>query len=360
MANILLLSPWNAVCGVAEMAHFLSGALRARGHKIYVVANKFAGDYYPVTCRPDDEGVDGPVERLFETGFQPIPIERTFFYGPRIQDLVVANKIGVVVINYQDFIFCNKPALNNLVSWLISQRIRVIFTFHDDCVSPTLLIPNGAKVVVPPSLDNSFPNATVIDQGIPEFPHLTDEPPQLHSDEWLLTCFGLGRNKINQLIKVVEGLNARLLRLTNDRLICLKIHTVKPEQSQEIERSACVQIEFGYLPPEQLASSLYNSHACIIWYPQIQGHSTSSAFRFAQGSRVPIVCNRSNWVSDQVGNNCWLEIDDADEAMSFKVALQALLSPAYDTYRAETTMAQHEKAKRSGWSVVAKQYEQLF
>lgn len=358
MANILLLSPWNAVCGVAEMAHFLSGVLRARGHKIYVAANKFAGNYYPVTCRPDDEGVDGPVERLFGTGFEPERLDALFFDLVRIQAMVASYNIDVLLLNFQDFLFPAKAALSLLLNWASSANIQVLIAFHDDCVSPTLFLPGGARVVVPPTLSNCFPNATVIDQGIPEFPGLTDEPPQLPSDEWLLTCFGLGRNKTNQLIGLITGLNA--LPQYHGREIRLNIHVVKPEQAHDIQKADCVRIEFGYLPPEKLARSLYNSHACVIWYPEIQGRSTSSAFRFAIGSRVPIICNRTNWVSDMQGNKCWLEIYNAMEEESFGMALCHLLSPAYDAYRAETTLAQHEKAKRSGWSVVAEQYEQLF
>jgi len=340
--KILLISPWNTICGVSEMAHFLVQALEARGHQFVILANRFAGEYQPVGVRQDGSNV----HRLFGTGFAPEG-ERAFDLD-RAMELLTAERPDVVALNYQDFTMPDKRRLNGLLQAAKDLGCRTALLLHDDCVSRELVTGTFDYVITPPSVE--FFRGVTIDQGIPE---VQLSPAHLSAHKWNIACFGLGRNKSQRLIEVVRTINERsLLTLP----IQLTIHAARPQQ---LEHSTETTVIAGYLDVTHLAQHLHDSHACVIWYPEIAGRSTSSAFRFAVGSLVPIICNRSNWVADQAGNGCWIEVPQ-DTPEAFQAAIIRTFQPrTYTVMRDRMTRLQRLAIQRSGWSEIARQYEAL-
>ena len=340
------------MCGVSEMGYFLVSALEARGHTFEIFANKFAGEYYPV---PDHVRNDGPnVQRIFGTGFHPDQASRNEFDDQAVR--LALKGAEVLIVNYQDYVVCNKAALNAVVEYAHYLKLRVIFCFHDDCVSDTLCLRPDDIRVVPPSLAPFFPG-TVIDQGYPEF-RLKGAPASENDANWCIACFGMGRNKTQALMDVVQDINSRHLL---DKPLWVHLSVGKPNQFADFEDAADLIIRRGYTSPETLAERIHACHACVIWYPEIQGHSTSSAFRFAVGAKVPIIANRTNWVADQRGNGCWIEVPDEGAAGWFQYAILRLFLPGrYATVRARLEAAQTRKIQESGWSRIAESYEQLF
>lgn len=345
--KIALLSPWNTICGVSEFAHFLVEALEYRGHEVQVFANRFAGEYYPVGIRQD-----GPnVQRVFETGFQPDAEQRQHFNVIAIESYFTVKQPDVLLINYQDYVFCNKEALSVICSIARRFNVKICWTLHDSCISPSTPISPTDKVITPPSV--TFSSGRTIDQGIPEL-HLPVREHSIDKPFWGIGCFGLGRNKTEALIKVVTEINnTGVLK----KPIELLIQQGKPGEGY-IHTKSGVSVRKGYLEAKQLGELLNYEDAVVIWYPDIQGQSTSSAFRFAVGSQVPIIANRSNWVADQKGNGCWIEVPD-DDAGCFEDTIIGLFNEeTYPLRRAQMEILQRQKIAECGWSEIARQYEE--
>lgn len=354
--NIGFITPWNTICGVSEFAHFLGGALEARGHELTIFANRYAGEYFPVEVR-----TDGPnVARIFETGFQADPAARQYFDFTAFQLLFTKRQCDVLLVNYQDYVLVNKPALNAAMQFARDRGARIILCFHDSCISPHLALSVAHACVFPPAMvrEATFSTAVFIDQGIPEFDitQVVGPPVEAHQ-KWKLSGFGLGRNKAQELIGLIHKLNrSGLLR----RPVSLQINAPKPNQEFTLPPTDEVVVTRGYLDPLHLAYHLHNTHACVIWYPEIAGISTSSAFRFAVGSRVPIICNQTNWVRDQRDNGCWVEVPGDDPEPFWQAIIGLFNEQTYLAQRLAMDEAQARKTMRSGWSEIAQQYEELF
>ena len=75
---------------------------------------------------------------------------------------------------------------------------------------------------------------------------------------------------------------------------------------------------------------------------------------------MPIICNQTNWVADQRGNGCWIEVPQ-DTPEAFKAAIIRTFQPhSYAMMRDRMTRLQRLAIQRAGWSEIARQYEALF
>ena len=348
--KLALISPWGTICGVSEMAHFLVQALEARGHQFTIFANQFAGEYQSAGIRLDTVHT----HRIFGTGFAPEGLDfdptkyNREFDLKRFAEIFTAERPDVVLLNYQDFLYPDKKRLNGALQLARDCGTKTVLLLHDDCVSRDLATGVFDHIVCPPSIE--FLRAVTIDQGIPEFGEMVPAAPDSY---WWISCFGLGRNKTAALQAVVREINeGRLLRYP----LKLQISAAKPLDLTEDDYTTILP---GYVPERVLASRLHASHACVIWYPDLAGRSTSSAFRFAVGSKVPIICNRSNWVADQLGNGCWVEVPDGSPEAMRDAIIRTFQTRSYDLLRERMTRMQEKAIQRAGWSEIARQYEGL-
>jgi hypothetical protein len=353
--RIAIITPWNAVCGVSEFANFLVEALEKRGHTFEIFANFFAGEYekIPETVRKD--GLN--VHRIFQTGFHHDPYIGQQFDVIEVEATIVSKKIDLLILNYQDFIYRNKSALNIILEFCKNNRIKTFILFHDSCISPELDTSLADHLVFSPAVYQyqSHSKALTLDQGIPEF----DFPNAQYSpttDRWWISCFGMGRNKIDSLIKVVEDINSeKMLEHTlHIHLLCRHGHY------DEYKGHKYVLVDQGYVEARSLADCLHDSDAVVIWYPDINMQATSSAFRFAVGSKTPIIANRSAWICDMLGNGCFVEVERDYPELFKRAIIKLFQKDTYPVAREKMTILQQKLIDRSGWSKIAETYEHYF
>jgi glycosyltransferase involved in cell wall biosynthesis len=355
MSNIAFLSSWNAVCGVAEFAKFLATEFHKNGHEITIFKNFFAGDYteVPEKCKVK-LGEEYPI---FQTGFDPT--NSTFFDHITFEN-EIHHGIDILIVNYQDYLLTNKPALNEAIRYCKKLEIKVFILFHDSCISPQLDLSLADYLVFPPSVSQfqAHSKAICIDQGIPEFNRNEFqywEEAQI-DESWFIGCFGMGRNKISDLVQIVDEIN-------EEKVLSYPIDiglNGRAGHYQEYENHPHVFLNLGYVEAQELASRLHTMHACVIWYPDIAQQSTSSAFRFAVGSKTPIICNRSNWVADQIGNGCWVEVEKDDPQLFKQAIIKTFQKETYPVLREKMGILQQKLIDQKGWSKIAKEYGRYF
>lgn len=347
--NIAFLTPFNAICGVAEVSRNLVLELRKKNF-IDILANRFAGEYYHV---PDLEILfDTSYNQVFDTGFEA---------GDKKLDvdkvLEVVKNDDCLLVNYQDYLFPDKQGLNTVLNKAKEMAKSTYVMLNDSCLSLELDWGAIDGFIVPPGLKGITPKTKtfIIDQGIPEY---EPQMQQRHSqrDYWHIACFGLGRNKTQALIELVGDINDKKLLPIK---VTLNIYISKPNQYGEFLESDNVRIFRGYLPQEDLLHCIHDNDACVIWYPDIQARSTSSAFRFAIGAQVPIISHQTNWIADWEGKGVWLDAG-SDSKEAYKDAIVRLFQEnTYDMTRDRLTRIQKIAIELKGWSVVASLYEMV-
>ena len=354
--RIGIITSWNAVCGVSEFANFLVEALEKRGHTFEIFANLFAGDYEKI---PEEVRKDGPnVSRVFETGFNPDPYNRQFFDVIEIEATIVSKKLEIIFLNYQDFLFPNKPALNIIIEFCKNNGVKTFILTHDSCISPELNVSDCTHIVFSPAVwqFQAHSKALNIDQGIPELEFKRCTLPDSWNHEWTLSCFGMGRNRVDKLVSVIENVNEEKLL---DKPLALELSCRKGHY-QEYKKHPYVRLAPGYLPAQKLSYQISCTDAVVIWYPDIAQQANSSAFRFAVGSRVPIICNNSSWVSDQISNGAWVEVAGDDPELFKRAIVKLFQKDTYPVAREKMTILQQKLIDKSGWSKIAETYEQYF
>ena len=344
--KIGFLSSWACTCGVAEMGSMLVEQFLAKGIKCAVFGNELslAVDLFEV---PDE--LDVMPIRCFSTGFTPKPAR--YFDLSEIKRSVEFLGITHFIINYQSYLFPDIFGLNCLIQWLKERNIQVYAIIHDEALEPTLDWKN-ITIIAPPSLRRL--GGAVIDQGIPEF--------ELEHGLWSLnnsiTCFGMGRNKLENLLEATAGCLVDL----NPKTFKLNLVIPKPNHAPLDalkEKYPFLTPHFGYKRREDLAKLLHESMAVAIWYPSSGSIANSSAFRFAIGSKVPILAVRNNWISDYLDSGVFMPTEDSIEPWTKQIRKLWKSNFDYALYREMMELHQEAAIQLNGWSQIADQYIEL-
>ena len=353
--NLAFLTSWNAVCGVAEFMRNLVSEFEKSSHQITIFSNFFAGEYEQVSQQ--FSVCIGEEYPTFVTGFD-IKENHWNFNLTGVCEGLGKNNCRVLMINYQDFLLPNKQAINSLLVFCKEHNIKTFILFHDSCISPDIDLSLADHLVFPPSVIpcTTLSKAICIDQGIPEFNQnlFCDIDALRPFDPWKIGCFGMGRNRIKELFSVIEEINGKALLDAPLKLV------LSGKSARDYQESEWLDLYPDYCDAATLALRLHQCHACIIWYPDIQQKSTSSAFRFAIGSKIPIIANRSNWVRDQLGNGAWIEVAQDDPELFKKAIIKTFQAETYPLTRERITILQQKLIDHKGWSKIAKQYETYF
>ncbi len=350
---ITFITPYNAVCGVAEMAKFLITEIR-KTEPVSIISNLFEGAY----TRTNNDAPEDLISRLFSTGFQE-PEKRLFdFIG--FTDHIKKHGSRVLVLNYQDFLFPFKEDLNNLAIWCAPRKIRCYVIIHDTAIDPKLNLAFWHPIV-PPSLaghgmfcleNNAMEGTdyTVIDQGIPDFSKVTAN--QLRSSP-IIGCFGLGRNKTLEIMDALpEGVSL---------LVCTSNQGLMLQLMDHPKANTSLILEIGYKPAEELACILKECDAIAIWYPELDGIANSSAFRFALGCQVPIFCNPSNWISDFAESEAFISVRPHPKIWKKTLEEYFGMSKADRSfYQSRLQIFQQDELNKRSWSLIAGQYLTLW
>ena len=351
MKNIALFTTWNTTCGVAQFSEFLVEAIEKQGVNVTVFSA-----YHSDRLRKNLPNHPHCYHEVFHSGFSN-PDDYQKVDGPKLVDTWNKNKPDAVLIQYQDYLWPNKVFLADILHYCRIMDIPCYIILHDTCLSPLMHCQAAAGIIKPPAMANFrvSNNDFVIDQGIPEFDF--QDKPELANNYYKIACFGYGRNRIDDIARVVDSINDTGVL---PKPIVIHIRTAKPELLQEYNqiqaKHTCIVLEDClFLPASELAKWLYNSHASIIWYPEIPGgQSTSSAFRFCMGAKVPLICNVSNWVTDKINSGGWIQFTDE---LSLRSQLMGLLY----SYSARSWIMKDQELeiKKAGWSKIASEYLSL-
>lgn len=343
--KIGFLSSWACTCGVAEMGSMLVEQFLAKEISCKVFGNTFnAEDLFEI---PDELGLN--VLRCFSTGFTHKPARH--FNLTDIKWEIEEGRITHFIINYQSYLFPDIFGLNCLIQWLKERNIPVYAIIHDEALEPMLDWKN-ITIIAPPSLRRL--GGAVIDQGIPEF----ELEHGLRSLNNSITCFGMGRNKLENLLEAVADCLVDL----NPKTFKLNLVIPKPNHAPIDalkEKYPFLTPHFGYKRREDLAKLLHESMAVAIWYPSSGSIANSSAFRFAIGSKVPILAVRNNWISDYLDSGVFMPAEDSIESWTKQIQKLWKSNFDYALYREMMELHQEAAIQLNGWSQIADQYIEL-
>ena len=329
----------------------LGEALVEKGYQITVLGNRFAGDLF---ATPFQEAFGTAVIRCFDTGFCQ---EYRQFDLDKMKQTIVEQRSRILLINYQDYLFPDKQGLNELVDFLVDRGGRAYAIVHDTCLSSEVCWTQITRIV-PPTLASIIPGIE-IDQGIPEFFEL---PEANLVDFWRIASMGLGRNRLEALLRITRELNAEGSLARPIRMIAFVPRTTQQAEYEEYKKRFSHLTTYpGYHPRYELASMLHNCNAAAIWYPEITDCANSSAFRFCIGSKVPIVSTKTNWIKDYQTTGTFMSVD-ADSEESWKITLRKLFGTEsnYSFYREMISRHQEAAVQEKGWSQIADQYDRVF
>lgn len=374
MSNIAIFSSWNAVCGCAEYAYFLASALQNKGHTVIVIAPEFAPGHPENGIRKD-----GPkVFRLFQSGFTKEATGKSEFKWQEIYKVLEDEKIDIILHSYQDYLYPNKEELNHLISEFKKKlKGRAYIITHDTCYSPELQFGQYNAALIPAkNWNNNPPNGNIkfIPQGIPEFsfegfdrakfredmklPSIPQKGIEDTNAKFIISTFGLGRCKTEELIKTVNYINH--WKMTSSP-ICVMNFIANPNNyefyEKLVEKEPALYISKGYLPEVQLANYLHAGDAVAILYENIHHKATSSALRFAIGSLTPVISCLNNWTSDLDKTYAWLSTDGTSAKLTQQIVN---LFANYKPERMKLENAQKRLINEIGWSKVADEYTKLF
>ena len=352
--NIALFTTWNTTCGVAQFSEFLVDALYKQNVDVHVLAACHSDRLRPIDTNPHPHQA---YHQVFHSGFSK-PEDYSTINDELLELIFVKNKMDACLIQYQDYLWPNKRFLNEMIAGCRYLEIPCYAILHDTCLSSDVRWAKFTGIIKPPSMEgfNLSGNDHVIDQGIPEFEL---GAPNLPEDCYRITCFGYGRNRIKDILSVLDTINQSKWLA---RPLELRIQTGRDDLYQEYcalkSEHTSIIIENRYLPAADLGRLLHDSHASIIWYPDIPGgRSTSSAFRFCMGAKVPLICNESNWVSDKMKSGGWICFTNPQHLVSQICGL--FFSVYQDGLRASLEQEQERQIQESGWSRIASQYLSL-
>jgi hypothetical protein len=335
LKTIAYITPWNRICGVAQFAELFVHALQQE-HFEFIILGDRDHPAYKSTGLPDLE--TKAYYQVFDTGHQ--------IYPARIDEAVypILASTDLVVLNYQDYLHPDKQGILDVLKFCRSKGIPFYIQYHDSYIHPELPINSVTGNIIPTALAPLFSGVDsplyIVPQPIPEF--------NLHMPSTGIThnnycTFGLGRTQLSYVAEAVRNTGGQLT---------LFVPTT-PETVPE-----GVKVISGFLSATTLAHQLNQYDGCIIWYPEIQGISTSSALRFAIGARTLPIMNITNWNRDLVNSGAFLPVEeDLETALR---GIQELYLEERIGLRRIFSKNQQSLIQQIGWSQIAKQYKELF
>ena len=364
MKQIGILTTWNSVCGCSELAHHWVCAMERLGYQVTIFGNHFAG-----TCQPIDSRKDDPqnVFRIFHTGHQTDEKLRKEFDLAKLKDICTKREITAFFVIGSLWNYPDKEGIKGIIDFIKNtQRGSVYYLANDVCFLDgqwenyhwdSILYPKILQVH--PGI-KALRNGIMIDHGMPEY-----TPPQVReyfydpeAFNWI-GSFGLGRNRIQDLVPVVKELNQEK-QIGRSYRIAISLpsqHAYEENKQFFLENQDILQPRVGYLEELSLLNFLHSMGAVTVWYHNNSSLSCSSGIRMALSAEVPVLGNCSSWTADFHRSGAWIEFNG--EPTGIKAELKKLFESGNSHYqfkREQLVLHQRYLKSTSGWNAIAKQY----